>query len=321
MACDNVLLIGGSGFVGGWIANRLSESGVRVRIPTRREENARRLTLLPTIETVVADVNDPESLLALLRGQDAVINLVGILHDRDSRTPYGAGFSRAHVELPQKIVAAMRVAGVRRLVHMGALGTSTDAPSEYLRSKAAGEAAVFAAAAAGELDVTAFRPSVIFGAGDAFLNLFAQALKSAPFFPLAGASARFQPVYAGDVAWAFCDCLKRSETFGQCYELAGPTVYTLRQLVEYTGQLCGHARPIVELSPGLALLQAKLLALLPNPPMTPDNLRSMQVDNVSDGRHDYPNWQPTRLEAIAPGYLSAHTPKRRLDEMRLRAGR
>jgi NADH dehydrogenase len=319
MACDKVVLIGGSGFVGGWIANRLSEHGVRVRIPSRHHENSRHLTLLPTIETIDADVNDPATLSELMRGQDAVINLVGILHDRDSRAPYGSGFARAHVELPQKIVAAMLASGVRRLVHMSALGTAADAPSEYLRSKAAGEAAVFAAN--GQLDVTAFRPSVIFGAGDAFLNLFASALKRAPFFPLAGARARFQPVYADDVAWAFCDCLTRPETFGARYDLAGPTVYTLRQLVEYTGLLCGHSRPIIELSPGLAQLQAKLLALLPKPPMTPDNLRSLQVDNVSDGSHDYPGWQPTPLEAVAPGYLSPHTPKRRLDEMRLRAGR
>lgn len=319
MACNNILLIGGSGFVGGWLANRLVELGLRVRIPTRRHENARHLTLLPTVETVVADVHDPVALRRLLQGQDAVINLVGILHDRDSRQPYGAGFARAHAELPQKIVDAMLASGVRRLVHMSALGTAPDAPSEYLRSKAAGEAAVFAAS--DRLDVTVFRPSVIFGAGDAFLTLFAQLLRSAPFFPLAGARARFQPVYAGDVARAFADCLDRPETFGQRYDLAGPQVYTLRQLVEYTGKLSGHPRPIFELSDGLAQLQANLLKLLPKPPMTPDNLRSMQVDNVSDGAHDYPGWAPAALEAVAPGYLTTHAAKRRFDDFRLRAGR
>lgn len=319
MAHQNILLIGGSGFVGGWIASRLAELGLRVRIPTRRHEHARRLTLLPTIETVVADVNDPDTLVRLMQGQDAVINLVGILHDRDSRQPYGRGFARAHVELPQKIVAAMKATGLRRLVHMSAIGTAADGPSAYLRSKAAGEAAVFAAQ--GELDVTVFRASVIFGAGDAFLNLFAKALALAPFFPLAGARAKFQPVYAGDVAFAFADCLNRPETFGQRYDLAGPQVYTLRQLVEYTGDLCGHRRPIFELGDGLAHLQANLLKLLPNPPMTPDNLRSMQVDNVSDGEHDYPGLHPTALEAVAPGYLSPRTARHRYDDFRLRAGR
>ncbi|MQY51825.1 complex I NDUFA9 subunit family protein [Rhodocyclus tenuis] len=318
MASNNVLLIGGSGFVGGWIANRLTEQGVRVRIPTRRHEHARRLTLLPTIETVVTDVFNPLALRELMRGQDAVINLVGILHDRDSRSPYGSGFARAHVELPQRIVTAMQESGVRRLVHMSALGTASDAPSEYLRSKAAGEAAAFAAEG---IDVTAFRPSVIFGGGDAFLTLFARFLRLAPVFPLAGARARFQPVYAGDVAWAFCDCLDRNDTIGQRYDLAGPGIYTLRQLVEYTGEISGHPRPVIELPDAIAALQANLLKWLPNPPMTPDNLRSMQVDNVSDGTHDYPDWRPTPLEAVAPGYLSAQTPKGRLDDLRLRAGR
>ena len=319
MASNNILLIGGSGFVGGWIASRLVELGLRVRIPTRRHESARHLTLLPTVETVVADVHDPAALRQLLQGQDAVINLVGILHDRDSRQPYGRGFARAHAELPQKIVDAMLACGVRRLEHMSALGTAADAPSQYLRSKAAGEAAVLGAS--DRLDVTIFRPSVIFGVGDAFLTLFAKLLRSAPFFPLAGADARFQPVFAGDVARAFCDCLDRPETFGQRYDLAGPQVYTLRQLVEYTGAVSGHPRPVIAIPDGLAQVQAKLLGLLPNPPMTPDNLRSMQVDNVSDGAHDYPGWQPAALEAVAPAYLSAHAPKRRFDDFRLRAGR
>ena len=248
-----------------------------------------------------------------------MINLVGILHDRDERDPWGSAFARAHVELPQKIVVAMQNAGVRRLVHMSALGTAADAPSAYLRSKAAGEAAVFAAQ--GELDVTVFRASVIFGAGDSFLNLFARTLALVPFFPLAGARAKFQPVHAGDVAFAFCDSLGRPETFGKRYDLAGPQVYTLRQLVEYTGEVSGHPRPVIELGDGLAQLQANLLKHLPNPPMTPDNLRSMQVDNISDGEHDYPYLRPTALEAVAPAYLSRHIAKRRYDDFRLRAGR
>jgi uncharacterized protein YbjT (DUF2867 family) len=319
MELKKVLLIGGSGFVGGWIANRLSERGIRVTIPTRRRDNTKQLILLPTVYMVDADVHDPQVLASLMTGVDAVINLVGILHDGDSSQPYGKRFAAAHVELPRKILAAMTQTGVRRLVHMSALRASEDAPSAYLRSKAAGEAAVLGAAS--ELDVTVFRPSVIFGPGDAFLNTFASLLRVFPVMPLGGADARFQPVYIGDVADAFCACLTDRATFGQTYELCGPTVYTLRELVEYTGELIGRRRPVIGLPNALAYLQAGFLSLLPNPPMSPDNLRSMQLDNLTDGSHNYPGWQPQSLEAVAPGYLSALRPNLRLDKYRCRAGR
>jgi NADH dehydrogenase len=320
MELKNVLLIGGSGFVGGWIANRLSQRGVRVTIPTRHRDNTKQLILLPTVDMVEANVNDPEQLAALMQGQDAVINLVGILHDHDSRLPYGKGFAAAHIELPKKIIAAMKQTGVRRLVHMSALGASVNAPSEYLRSKGEGEAAVVAAM--GELDITVFRPSVIFGPGDAFLGMFAKLLRIFPFFPLGGGAARFQPVYVGDVADVFAGCLTDRTTFGQTYELCGPRVYTLRELVEYTGVLIGKPRPILDLGDGgWAYLQAGLLWLLPNPPMSPDNLRSMDVPSITDGTHNYPGWQPMTLESVAPTYLSTVKPKMRLDTYRFRAGR
>ena len=320
MELKNILLIGGSGFVGGWIASRLSERGIRVTIPTRHRDNTKQLIMLPTVDMVEANVHDPETLVALMQGQDAVINLVGILHDHDSRLPYGKGFAAAHIDLPKKIIAAMQQAGVRRLVHMSALNAAVDAPSEYLRSKGEGEAAVVAAM--GELDITVFRPSVIFGPGDAFLGLFAKLLKLFPFFPLGGGAARFQPVYVGDVADAFTGCLTERNTFGQIYDLCGPKVYTLRELVDYTGTLIGKPRPVIDLGDsGWAYLQAGLLWLLPNPPLSPDNLRSMQVDSVTDGSHNYPGWQPMPLESIAPTYLSTVKPKMRFDSYRLRAGR
>lgn len=320
MELKNVLLIGGSGFVGGWIANRLSERGIRVTIPTRRRDNTKQYILLPTVDMVDANVNDPQQLAALMQGQDAVINLVGILHDHDSRLPYGKGFAAAHIELPKKIIAAMKQTGVRRLVHMSALNAAVDAPSEYLRSKGEGEALV--RAAMGELDITIFRPSVIFGPGDSFLNLFAKLLRLFPVFPLGYGAARFQPVCVDDVAAAFTACLTDRATFGQVYDLCGPRVYTLRDLVEYTGDLIGKQRPVIDLGVGgWAYLQAGLAWLLPNPPMSPDNLRSMEVDSVTDGTHNYPGWQPQSLESVAPGYLARIKPKMRLDGYRYHAGR
>jgi uncharacterized protein YbjT (DUF2867 family) len=319
MELKKVLLIGGSGFVGGWIANRLSERGIRVTIPTRHRDNTKPLILLPTVYTVEADVHDPQALVSLMHGVDAVINLVGILHDGDSSRPYGKRFAAAHVDLPKKILAAMKQSGVRRLVHMSALRAASDAPSAYLRSKGAGEALVNSAR--GEFDITIFRPSVIFGPGDAFLNTFANLLRIVPVLPLPGADARFQPVYVGDVADAFAGCLGDMATYGQTYDLAGPTVYSLRELVEYTGKLIGRRRPVVKLPDALARLQAGVLGLLPNPPLSPDNLLSMQLDNTTDGHRNYPGWNPLRLEAVAPEYLSALSLRLRLDSYRCRAGR
>ncbi len=321
MELENVLLIGGSGFVGGWIASCLSERGIRVTIPTRRRENTKKLIMLPMVSMVEANVHDPQVLAQLMQGQDAVINLVGVLHDTDSRLPYGRGFQAAHVDLPKKIIAAMRENGVRRLVHMSALRAGINAPSEYLRSKGEGEAAV--RSAMNEFDITVFRPSVIFGPDDAFLNMFAKLLRLFPVLPLGGGSARFQPVYVGDVARAFADSLTNGATFGQTYELCGPKVYTLREMVDYTAHLVGKQRRIIDLGTGgWAYLQAGLMWLLPNPPLSPDNLRSMEVDSVTDGSHDYPGWQPTPLEAVAPGYLSPDEMiQLRLDRYRYRAGR
>ncbi len=318
MAVRKVLLIGGSGFVGGWVASRLSASGVRVTIPTRRRENRKRLILLPTVFEVQADVNDPQTLADLIEDVDAVINLVGILHDRDERAPYGAAFAAAHVDLPRKIVAAMRAVGVRRLLHMSALRAAPDAPSAYLRSKADGEAAVLAA---GELDVTVFRPSVIFGPGDAFLNTFADLLRRLPALPLVGGDARLQPVFVGDVADAFVAALGNRESFGRTYELGGPRVYSLRELVRYVADLGGHPRVLVDVPSGIAALQARVLGWLPNPPLSPDNLRSLSVPSVTDGSHNPPAWQPHALEAVAPGYLTPLKLRERLGFYRGRAGR
>ena len=319
MMPGKIVLIGGSGFVGSCLASRLSGRGIQVTLPTRRRETRKSLAMLPGIRLIAADVHDPLELEDLLAGADAVINLVGILHDSDARAPYGRRFAAAHVELPGKIVAAMRQTGVRRLLHMSALKAAADAPSAYLRSKAAGEAVVLDPA--NGLDITVFRPSVIFGPDDVFLNTFASLLETFPFLPLASGKTRFQPVYVGDVAEAFVAALTNRETYGKTYELCGPRVYSLRELVEYTGKLIGHARPVIDLPYPLARLQAGILGLLPKPPMSPDNLRSLQVDSVSDGRLTFPGWQPQALETIAPTYLKPFAARSRLNELRRRCSR
>ena len=312
MLIRNVLVIGGSGFIGRHVVRQLAGTGLQVRVPTRNRERAKDLILLPTVDVVKADVFDPQTLEGLVAGVDAVVNLVGILH---------GDFERAHVELPRRIVAACRKAGVGRLVHVSALKASPQGPSAYLRSKAQGEEAV-RDAQSDALQTTIFRPSVVFGREDRFLNLFAHLARQLPVLALASPEARFQPVHVLDVARAVALALSDPRTFGQTFELCGPRAYTLRKLVEYVVHALGLRRPIVGLGPSLSMLQAAVLEQLPGSIMTRDNVRSMQVDNVCDC--PFPvvfGFAPTPLEAVVPLYIAGVTPRSRYRWFRFRARR
>lgn len=309
MAHRNVLVIGGTGFIGSHIIAKLVDVDCSVTVPTRREARASHLLLLPDVEQVVeADVHDDATLDRLMHGQDAVINLVGILHGKPgpAGSRYGREFARAHVELPKRIVDACVRNGVRRYLHMSALGASHDAPSMYLRSKADGEGAATSDPA---LRTTIFRPSVVFGDNDRFLNMFASLQRVLPFMMLAGADARFQPVYVEDVARAFVIALQDNRTVGKVYELAGPKVYTLRELVRLAGEYSGHRRPVIGVPDAFARLQAFFLEHLPGGPlMSRDNLDSMKVDNVrKSALADELGIQWTAVEAVAPRYLGPRT--------------
>lgn len=300
MAYSRVLLLGGSGFLGSVLAEHLFRQGCRVRIATRRRSRTMNSSLLPTAELVEGNIHDPADLRRLLRDQDAVVNLVGVLHGGQGR-PYGPGFARAHVQLPTLLAQACVDTGVRRLLHVSALHADERGPSQYLRSKGAGQAALLARR--DELAVTIFQPSVVFGPGDSFLNLFAQLLTRLPVLALGGAHARFQPVYVGDVAQAMVRSLNDARSFGQCYPLVGPQVYRLDELVQLTGQALGITRPIIPLPDSAARLLASLMALLPNPPMTTDNLDSMTVDSVAPLCPLPFGLTATPLEAILPLYI------------------
>jgi NADH dehydrogenase len=299
----NILVIGGTGFLGSAIVRELARRPASAdsffTLPTRREAGAKHLTVLPTARVIEADVHDPATLARLMAGQDAVINLVGILKGGEGE-PYGRGFARAHVELPKKTAAAAKAAGVRRVLHVSALRAATDAPSGYLRSKAAGEEALQAAG----LDLTIFRPSVIFGRGDSFLTLFAKMAKIAPFFPLAGAGARFQPIWVEDVAAVVADSLENSQSIGMAYDLCGPKQYALAELVRYATAASGHPRAVFGIPEFVGWLQAWAMEFIPNGPMTRDNIRSMRVPSVCDAGCGLPFGRPaTALENIAPTYL------------------
>jgi len=318
MRHQTIAVVGGSGFIGSHLVNALVEAGKQVRVATRRRPNARHLTLLP-IDVIEADVLDPVQLASFVANADAVINLVGTLHG-GSGTPYGPGFAKLHVELPTKLVAACEGKGVHRLVHVSALGADPRGPSMYLRSKGDGERAI---AASASLATTVFRPSVVFGPEDTFLNRFALLQKLAPVIPLAMPDAKFQPVFVADVAKAIVNTLDLDAASGHVYELGGPTVYTLEQLFNYCGDVVGRHARIVRLPNAFARLQALSFELAPGEPMlSRDNLDSMKVDSVLSGPlAPELGIEPASIETIAPLYLGNASLRTRLNNFRASAGR
>lgn len=319
---SRICVVGGGGFVGRHIVAQLVRAGHQVRVPTRYREAAKReLLMLPTVELIEADVHDGAVLERLFAGCDVAVNLVGILQGGRPARPYGPAFRRVHVDLPEKIVGACRRAGVKRLLHMSALHAISVAPSEYLRSKADGEAIVMAAT---DIAATVFRPSVVFGPGDRFLTTFAKLQKVLPFIELGSPDARFQPVYVGDVAACFVRSLDDPSSIGRAYDLVGPKEYTLRELIAYAGRVSGHPRPIVGLSSRLSMLQAFLMEFVPGKLLSRDNVLSMRVPSVSAAKLPF-GITPTPLEAVAPAYLAAGASavglRARYDDYRLRARR
>jgi len=320
---SNVLVVGGSGFIGRHLVASLAAAGIRVTVPSRRRERAKHLILLPTVDVVEADVMAPGELERLCAGKHAVYNLVGILHsrrgrrDERGRNEYGPDFARMHVELPQAIVAACRASGVRRALHVSALGASSDAPSEYLRSKGIGERALLAA---DDLDVTVFRPSVVFGPEDKFLNRFATLVRVFPVVGVPCPNAMFQPVYVGDVARALHFALEEPEALGKAYEICGPQAYTMKALVDFVGAVTGRRRLVLGLPDRLSYMQAWMLEHLPGKLMTRDNFRSMQVPSTCGAPFPF-HLQPQPLEAVAPGYLAPGGRSERYPQLRWRARR
>lgn len=316
---EKILILGGTGFVGQHVCEKLNRLQCRVTVATRRRDNARHLQVLPLVDVVEINVHDSMSLAPLLAGHDAVVNLVGILHGSE------ADFEKAHVQLPLELARACEASGVRRIIHISALGASLDSASMYQRSKARGEAVLLSAG----LDVTVLRPSVMFGAEDKFLNTFARLQQVFPVVPLAGSQARFQPVWVEDVASAVVECLQDSDTIGQIFEACGPEVFTLKQLVELAGRYAGikggKGRPVIALPDALARLQARLMELAPGEPvLSRDNLDAMKTDNVASGK--LPGLQalgitPAAVGAIVPSYLGARGLRSGLMAKRKTSGR
>jgi NADH dehydrogenase len=308
MSLANILVLGGSGFVGRYVVPRLDAADYSITVPTRNRERARHLILLPQTDVVQMSIHDDRELDRLMADKDVVINLVGILHGRlgDANDPYGPDFRKSHVQLAERVVASARRSKVRRLVQVSALGVTDNdpatLPSRYLRSKAAAEKVVRESG----LDWVIFRPSVMFGPGDSLLSLFARMQRVLPLMAVPNANARFQPVYVGDVADAIVKGVQDPLMVGKTYELAGPDVFTLAELIRLAGRYAGNERPVFGLPLSLGHLQAMMMEKLPGRTlMSRDNLLSMKVDNVASGpMAPELGIVPTPISTIAPTYLA-----------------
>jgi uncharacterized protein YbjT (DUF2867 family) len=305
----NIVILGGTGYVGSHMVPRLHADGHRISVLSRNRELNRELGVLPRVRVENADVHDRAALTHKFAGADAVINLVGILNERGSD---GRGFQRAHVELTETVIAACKAAGVPRLLQMSALRAG-DGASHYLRTRFDAETRVRDSG----LAWTIFRPSVIFGRGDGLFFRFASLLRLTPVLPLARADARFAPVFVGDVAEAFARALAHPHSIGRTYELFGPRVITLREIVQWTAELIGKRRWIIGLPDALGYLQARVGEWLPGKPISRDNFRSLLIDSVGekDGLGEL-GIVSTPMELIVPAMLGENPQQRRLDRFR-----
>lgn len=310
-----VTVLGGSGFVGSSLVARLDQAGYQIKVLTRRREAAKHLILLPKVQVVECDVNDQAVLRAQLAGSDVVINLVGVLypaHDND--------FEKMHHQFPRRVAQLCVELGIHRLLHMSALQAAVSAPSAYLRSKAAGDQAVMESSK--KLQVTIFRPSVIFGARDRFINLFAKLIQYIPVLVLAMPKARFQPIWVEDVAAAMVNAINETATYGRIYELGGPAIMTLQQIMEAVMHTIGVQRPVIGLSTRMSLIQGSFMQWMPIKLLSRDNVKSMQVANVC--QQPMANELcvvPTDMFAVISGYLIKNNPRGAYDKFRAAAGR
>jgi NADH dehydrogenase len=302
MALRSICLLGGTGFVGTHLASALARDGWRITVPTRNPAAAARLAMIPTLRLVAADVHDAARLAGLCEGQQAVVNLVGILNEpgRD-----GSGFNRVHAEFTRKLIGACRRQGVNRLLQVSALHADAErGPSHYLRSKGRAER-ILRDESGPDLRFTIFQPSVIFGAGDDFINRFAQLLRAIPLaLPLARPGARFAPVWVEDVVAALRCALADDATAGESYQLCGPEIFTLREIVCLVRDQLRLKRAVIGLPDFVSRVQAAVCDFVPGKPFSTDNYKSLLVDSVcSVNGLARLGIRPQPLTAILPRYL------------------
>jgi NADH dehydrogenase len=308
MAAQHLVILGGTGFVGSRLLPRLVADGHHIVLLSRNRERHRALGVLPNVHVRTADVHDPATLLRELSGADAAINLVGILNPRPHHS-----FQRVHVELPDKLIEACHANGVRRLHQMSALKAGQGL-SHYLKSRGEMETRVRRST----LDWTLYQPSVIFGEGDGLVRRFAGLLRHMPVLPLARARSRLAPTWVGDVAEAIARCVNTPALSRQrSFELYGPEVLTLGEIVRGIRAASHRRTPIIELPDSLGRLQAQFAELLPGKPFSLDNFRSLRTDSVGkvDG-YAALGIVPQSFSPWLPRLLDGPPRQRRLDASR-----
>ncbi len=315
MSSNTICILGGTGFVGHQLASQLTRAGYFVVVPSRNMERHRSLQVLPKVEVVNADIHDEDTLKALFAGCHAVINLVAILNENKR-----GEFKKVHIELVEKMISACRSSGVTRLLHMSAINADAEnGSSAYLRSKGEGEKLALAAT---DLNVTAFRPSVIFGEDDHFFNKFAGMLRKLPFLPLTCPDSRMAPIFVSDVAEVMVKSLCDKSTYGKTYDLCGPEAYTLKELVDYTNRLTDLQRTIIPLGDGLSALTGRIMGMMPFKPFTYDNYLSLKTPAVSSS--PFPSQfgvTPKTIENVVSKYVGRGDMRGRYDDIRQRAAR
>jgi NADH dehydrogenase len=313
----SICILGGTGFLGTRLTARLLKDNHRVTVLSRDRELHKHLLVLPGLMLENCNVYDEAQLSEHLRGKDVVVNLIGILNERWFG---GAGFRRAHTELTRTLLLAARSANVGRLLQVSALGAAVDAPSQYLRSKGEAEKLIREQSA---LDWTIFQPSVMFGPGDTFLNRFARLLGAAPgVLPLARPNARFQPVFVDDVVDAILRCLRGGASSRQTYQLGGPQIFTLREVVQLVAKVTGRRRWIAGLPNALGRLEAAVFDFVPGRPFSSDNYKSLKVDSVcTDDGFERLKLKPHSMAASARQYVGALEDNARLSLDRAATGR
>jgi uncharacterized protein YbjT (DUF2867 family) len=310
-----IVLLGATGFVGQHLLAELSGRGHKCVVLCRNVQRCGNLRLIPGVELVLARAPTVETLSAALPGADAVINLIGILNERGRN---GLGFRSAHVRTVENLIEACRDSGVKRVIQMSALNAGKGS-SHYLASKGKAEELL---RQANDLDTTIIQPSVIFGRGDAFFNRFAMFLSCTPVLPLACPGSRLQPVWVGDIVMAMAEVLERPEMRSRTLQFVGPKVYTLKELVIWTGQVKGRIRKIVGLPDFASRVQGLVMDFVPGKPFSSDNYKSLQLDSVSN-HNDLPELgiTPSSINAVVPDYLCGGQHQKRLDAWRHWASR
>ncbi len=312
-----ISILGGTGFLGQTLAARLIKDGYQVCIPTRQRESFRELLVLPGLQLLQTNTHEPQALLQALQGSDAVINLVGILNETRAATQK---FRTAHVDFTQKLLDACETLNIQRYIQVSALKAEAEtSPSEYLRTKGEAEALVQKSS----LNTTVFRPSVIFGAKDSFVNKFSALLKIPnPIFLLPVPNARFAPVYVDDVVEGIVLSIDNPDTYKKRYSCCGPKIYSMRELIQLIAETMGVKRKIIGLNPFLSKLVASILGIMPGKPFTKDNYQSLQINNICENNGlEKLGVKPVSIESIIPSYLQARDINLSFDEYRRTAGR